>query len=105
VDFEKRLKLQTEGLLSPQLQSSEIKRLNDELAQKKEKIRKLKAKIEAIDLKTNSEENRKKASESEAIIFYEDGMTEEKKNCAIRITKDAFMMFDVQDDIAIYIAN
>ena len=58
MDFEKRLKLQTEGLLSPQLQSSEIKRLNDELAQKKEKIRKLKAKIEAIDLKTNSEENR-----------------------------------------------
>lgn len=87
------------------MQSSEIKQLNDKLAQKKEKIKKLKAKIEEFDLKTNSEANRKKASESEAIIFYEDGMTEEKKESAIRITKDAFMMFDVQDDIAIYIAN
>ncbi|MFM7854851.1 MAG: hypothetical protein ACKO96_23705 [Flammeovirgaceae bacterium] len=56
-------------------------------------------------MKTDTEENRKKAAESEPIIFYEDGMTEEKKNCAIRITKDAFRTFDSQDEIALHIAN
>ncbi len=76
------------------------------MAQKKEKIKKLKAKIE--DFKIDSEVNRKIASESEAFIIFEEGddITEEKKEFAIMIARKALMNCDTQDDqLLIYLVG
>jgi dynein light chain LC8-type len=51
----------------------------------------------------NTSENRKKASQSEAVVCSNTGMTEEMQKEAISIAKQAFQKYDKQYDMAVYI--